>query len=180
MKNLLYLLAFSFLVLACQPEAKENPAKAIFEKNSQTVAAYLDAFCNKDLDHGAFFAEDYWSMPTYYGNTDTLFFEDMVSGDQEMFAIFDFEIVDELNLLPGVNAETKEMDGSVRHYNRMKLIIPATDSTEAIEMVFPFYESYDFNEEGKIAFYQAYGDWGGVDEYIEDLFEDELEDEEEY
>ena len=177
MKNLPHLLALSFLVLACQPEPKENPAKAVFDKNCQTVADYLDAFCKEDLDHRAFFAEEYWSIPTYYGNQDTLFLEDIISGDQEMFKIFDFEVVDELNLLPGVNAETKEMDGSVRHYNRLKLIIPGTDSSEAVEMVFPFYESYDFDENGKILFYQAYGDWGGVDKYIESLVEEAMEEE---
>ena len=33
-----------------------------------------------------------------------------------MWTKYDFAISDSINFLPGVNAETKEMDGSVRFY----------------------------------------------------------------
>ena len=65
-------------------------------------------------------------------------------------------------LLPGVNADTKEVDGSVRHYSEWEVTLPATDSTEAKSGTIKLYESFDFNEEGKIIYQQVYGDFTGL------------------
>ena len=67
---------------------------------------------------------------------------------------YDFSTSQPLNLLPGVNPETKEMDGSVRTY--FNLTVTLTENQKSITI--PMYESYDFDEDGKIVFYQFYGD----------------------
>ena len=88
--------------------------------------------------------------------------------------MFDFEIAtDSLNLLPGVNAQTHETDGSVRHYTDWKVIRPATDSTEAKSAIVKIYESFDFDENGKITYQQSYGDFGGMMEVLEDDDDDD-------
>jgi len=75
----------------------------------------------------------------------------------------DFKILtDPIVLLPGVNSETKMTDGSVRHYSNWEVTLSATDSTEAKSGMIQLYESFDFNEEGKISSQVVYGDFTGL------------------
>ncbi|HCV50381.1 MAG TPA: hypothetical protein DGP89_03470, partial [Saprospirales bacterium] len=60
--------------------------------------------------------------------------------------------------LPGVNSVTKKVDGSVRYYGIWRTTKEATDSTEAIQSDLRLYESFDFDESGKIIYQQFYGD----------------------
>jgi len=68
--------------------------------------------------------------------------------------------------LPGVDPETKKMDGSVRYYLDWEVTLSATDSTEARSGIIHFYESFDFNEDGKIVNQVGYGDFGGLMEHL--------------
>jgi hypothetical protein len=72
--------------------------------------------------------------------------------------MFDAELKTELRLLPGVNPETNEADGSVRYYGQWEVTKSATDSTEATSVIIPIYASYDFDADGKILYQQTYGD----------------------
>ena len=67
---------------------------------------------------------------------------------------------------PGVNPETKQMDGSVRYYADWEVTKPATDSTAAKSGILKMYESFDFDAEGKIIYQQGYGDFTGLMTYL--------------
>ena len=91
----------------------------------------------------------------------------MIANDKQMWATFDFKLLTSPPvLLPGVNAQTKLADGSVRHYCSWEVTLPATDSTAAKSGVIKLYESYDFDAEGKIRYQQVYGDFGGLMNYL--------------
>ena len=175
MKFIFTILCLPFLFVGCQPAgdsssesaAEESPVKEIFERNSQTVLKYLEAWQNENVDFATFFAEDYESLGTGFGDTDTIRFADLAESDRDAWERYDFELVtDPLNLLPGVNIETKEMDGSVRYYGDWKVISPASDSTEERSGTFKVYQAYVFNEEGKIRLVLTYGDFTGITNYL--------------
>ena len=71
-----------------------------------------------------------------------------------MWTKYDFAISDSINFLPGVNAETKEKDGSVRFY--FDWTVSNTENGKSITL--PLYMSFDFDNNGKINFYQFFGD----------------------
>tara|TARA_B100000614_G_scaffold139641_1_gene124133 strand:+ start:420 stop:698 length:279 start_codon:yes stop_codon:yes gene_type:complete len=80
--------------------------------------------------------------------------DDRVSAHKQMWAKYDFAISDSINFLPGVSPETKEMDGSVRFY--FDWTVNNTLSGKSITL--PIYMSFDFDNDGKINFYQFFGD----------------------
>ena len=175
MKFIFTILGLSFLIFGCQPTGdsvgesatEESQVKEIFENNSQTVLKYLEAWQNENVDYATLFAEDYEAFGTGFGDTDTIRFTDLAESDRNSWARYDFELVtDPLNLLPGVNIETKEMDGSVRYYGEWKLISPASDSTEEKSGTFRLYQTYVFNEDGKIRLILTYGDFSGITGYL--------------
>ncbi|MBG7631351.1 MAG: hypothetical protein IZT56_13100, partial [Bacteroidetes bacterium] len=65
-------------------------------------------------------------------------------------------------LLPGVDADTKLADGSVRYYSNWEITKTATDSTEAKSGILKMYESFDFDKDGKIIYQQTFGDFTGL------------------
>lgn len=172
MKFIYYPVLASILIVGCQP-AEDNSVNEAFEKNSKVVLAELEGWSNESMDYDALYAENAVVRPTSFGSPDSLGLDEIKANNQEMWDMFDFELVNEIVLLPGVNAETKKADGSVRYYNKWKVTLPATDSTEARSGEIKFYESYDFNAEGKIIYQQGFGDFGGLMEY---LLEDDSDD----
>ena len=174
MRIFISILSLTFIALACQPPV-DNSASEAFEKNSATVQAYLDAWQTENVDYDQFFTEDAMVRPTAVGTPDTVLMADMKSSDIRNWSALDFEIPKDIVFLPGVKPETKEMDGSVRYYGNWKVIIPESDSTERTEIVMKLYQSFDFNEDGKIWFMQSYGDWGGMLDIYEDVMEGEEE-----
>ena len=106
-------------------------------------------------------------LDTQFGaESDSLSLSDVIEEDKKSWANADFKIVSKINLLPGVSADTKLADGSVRYYGSWEITLPATDSTAAKSGVIRLYESFDFNEEGKIVYQQYYGDFGGLNTYF--------------
>ena len=132
----------------------DDTMQSVFERNCMTVKDYEESFCNEDIDYDNFYAVDAIVKGTTMGSQDTMRVEDRKIIHQEMFEKYDFEFSKPLNFLPGVNAETKEMDGSVRMYFNLTV----THSENNRSVTIPMYESYDFNEEGKILYLQYYGD----------------------
>jgi len=167
MKHLLTILCLTFLFIACQPAA-DNSANEAFEKNSKTVLAALEGFQNENLDHQAYYATDFVSLVTGFGaDKDSLNLDESIASDKEIWKILDFKLLnDPVVLLPGVNAETKMADGSVRYYGDWEVTRTATDSTEARSGVLKIYSSFDFDEEGKIIYEQGYGDFSGIMRYL--------------
>ena len=176
MKFIYSILCLSFLFISCQP-AVDNSANEAFEKNSKTVMSVLEGFQNESLDHQAFYATDFVGLITGFGaDKDSLSLDDAIANDKENWEMLDFKLLDDpVVLLPGVNAETKKADGSVRYYGDWEVTLPATDSTEAKSGVLKFYSSFDFNEEGKIIYEQGYGDFTGIIRYLMSADDDTTE-----
>lgn len=154
------------LFIACQPKA-DNSAQEAFEKNSKTVLANLEGWQNENLDYSVY-SKDFAMLETGFGAPkDSLTLDEMMANDKQMWATFDFKLLTSPPvLLPGVNADTKLPDGSVRHYSSWEVTVPATDSTAAKTGVIKLYESFDFDAEGKIRYQQVYGDFGGLMGYL--------------
>ncbi len=157
----------SAILIGCQPAA-DNSASEAFERNSKVVLAELAGWENENMDYDAIYADDVFFRPTSFNSPDSASLEQIKESNQQMFDMFDFELLGEPNLLPGVHAETKLVDGSVRYYGTWKVTLPATDSTEEKTAELKMYESFDFNEEGKIAYQQGFGDFGGLMHYLMD------------
>lgn len=165
MKRILMVLSVCALVIACQPK-EDNSAKEAFEKNAATMKTAMENWVNKTPDY-SLFADDFITLDTGYGATvDTLTLEQVKENDKWALENLEFKILNEINVLPGVNADTKAMDGSTRAYIDWEVTRTATDSTPARTGVLRLYHSYDFNEEGKIIYDQTYGDFSGIVQYL--------------
>ena len=165
-----YTLAFlSIFMFSCQPPP-DNSAKEAFERNSKTVMAYINGFESENIDYEAIYSKKLAVMRgTSFGSNDSTGLPEMMINDRKGWAKFDFEMVSRpVVLLPGVNIDTKEMDGSVRYYGTWKVTLPATDSTDGKTGVIKLYESFDFDEDGKIVLQQYYGDGSGLFMYLND------------
>lgn len=151
MKLIYSLLCLSLLFGGCQPAA-DNSANEAFEKNSQTALAYLQSFQNENPDYSQF-AKDFMATDTGFGGKDSINLEQFMMNDKNILAKYDFKILTEpLVLLPGVNVDTKMVDGSVRYYADWQVTRPAAEGVEAKSGVVRIYESFDFDENGKIRF----------------------------
>lgn len=164
MKPICILLLAFILMVSCQPQP-DNTANEAFEKNSKTVLANIQGWENENLDY-SMYADDFIMRDTGFGGKDTVDLKTMMAMDKDLWAAFDFKIIGEPVLLPGVNTETKKADGSVRYYGDWEVTRTATDSTQAKTGVIKLYESFDFNPEGKIIFQQIYGDFTGLMMYL--------------
>lgn len=167
MKKLFTFLFLSTIIIGCQPPP-DNSAAETFEKNSETVMAYINGFEKESVDYEAIYSKDLVVMRgTSFGSNDSTFLTQLILNDRKGWAKFDFEMMTRpVVLLPGVNADTKKLDGSVRYYGTWKVTLPATDSTEARSGVIKLYETFDFNEEGKIIYQGFYGDGSGLFMYL--------------
>ena len=176
MKHLLTILCLTFLFIACQP-APDNSANETFEKNSKTVLTVLEGFQNENLDHQAYYATDYVGLITGFGSDkDSLSLDESIESDKQNWKMLDFKLLDDpVVMLPGVNADTKMADGSVRYYGDWEVTRPATDSNDAKTGVLRIYSSFDFNEEGKIIYEQGYGDFTGIIRYLMSADDDTTE-----
>lgn len=166
MKHLMLTLVLVILLLSCNTEEKDNSTDMAFEKNSETVLANLKGWQNENLDY-SMYSDDFRMFETAVNaEKDSLSLDEVKTSDKELWAAYDFKMLNDPQLLPGVNPETKKPDGSVRHYSDWEVSIAATDSTEAKSGVIHLYESFDFDEEGKIRLQQVYGDFTGLMMYL--------------
>ena len=170
MKSLLAIIGIGIFIVGCQAPV-DNSAQETFEKNSATVLEYLQAWEKESLDFDKYFAENAWVRPTSVGSVDSMSRAEMIANDKQNWESLDFAIPSDIVFLPGVNTNTKQMDGSVRYYGVWTMTVPATDSTKAVSVEIDMYESYDFDENGKIVLLQSYADWGGMKEAFEDAME---------
>tara|TARA_B110000263_G_C15150730_1_gene437746 strand:+ start:256 stop:762 length:507 start_codon:yes stop_codon:yes gene_type:complete len=158
MKKTIYLLTVILCISACNTEVAvevtNDKESKIFEKNCETVRSYEAAFCQENIDYEKFYSDNAIIKGTTLGSKDSMNVADRKAAHQEMWQKYDFSISQPLNLLPGVNPETKKMDGSVRMYFNLTIILTENENSITI----PIYESYDFDDEGKILFLQYYGD----------------------
>ncbi len=174
MKLILFALLTGALVTGCQQQTEDgaNAAQKAFDRNSQTIKKMISDWENENLDYSVY-AEDFYMLPTYFGAEDSISLEEMKVADEENFTYMDYELVNDLILLPGVNPETKEMNGSVRFYGTWKATLAATDSTPAKSSLIDMYHTFEFNDEGKIINEQSYGDFGGIQSWLTEKPADE-------
>lgn len=156
MKAILSIFGLSLLLVGCQMQT-DNSARDLFEKNSQTVLSELDAFQNESFNN-SIYAKDFTMLNTGFGKKGSIGVDALKKRNAEMWKMYDFKLLtDPLVLLPGVDSETKLLDGSVRYYGEWEVTRTATDSTEAKSATVLLYESFDFNEQGKLQMQQYYG-----------------------
>jgi len=176
MKFIYSILCIIILFIGCKTETDnsvketneaENVANETFKKNSATVLANLKGWQSESIDY-SMYADDFIASDTGFGaKKDTITLNEMIANDKLFWASYDFKLLtDPPVLLPGVNADTKMLDGSVRHYSDWEVTLSATDSTEAKTGVVHLYESFDFNDEGKISNQVVYGDFTGIMMYL--------------
>ena len=171
MKILLSLLSLILLFGSCKNEHEgdhdnTDTVAAVFEVNSKTIMANLKGWQEENLDY-SMYADDFYMFDTAFGaKKDSLTLEEMKAFDKQMWADYDFQMVSEVVLLPGVERGGTKPDGSVRHYPLWEVTLAATDSTEARSATIQLYESFDFNKDGKIVRQQAYGDFTGLMMYL--------------
>ena len=163
MRFIYAILCVSFLFVGCQPKV-DNSANEALEKNSKTVLTLLEGFQKESIDYAAIYSDSLAVQTTGYGATkESLNLEEIKESNKEIWAKFDFKLVtDPISLLPGVNADTKMADGSVRYYGAWEVTVPATNSLEAKSGVIQLYASYDFDADGKVNNQQSYGDFTGL------------------
>lgn len=151
-------------LFACLPQPdNQHERNNSFEKNAETVITYLHQYASEQIDYPHLFAKDFVLKGTWQGAKDSLNLSEAIAKDSASFALFDFKILtNPLVMLPGVDGETKKENGSVRYYGKWEVTLPATDSTDSKSTTIEMYETFDFNEEGKIIFQAYYGDFGGM------------------
>ncbi len=158
MKKTIYVLSIMIFVSSCNlnvsDEVSNHNFSKIFEENSNTVIAYEEAFCKENIDYEKFYSEKAVIKGTILGDKDSLFVADRKVAHKELWQKYDFSM-SPLDPLPGVNLETKKMDGSVRMY----FDITITLSENGNSVTIPMYNSFDFDDEGKILYLQYYGDF---------------------
>ena len=158
MKKTIYILSVVIFASSCNSEVSieltNNNVSKIFEENCETVIAYEEAFCQENINYEKFYSENAIIKGTILGDKDSMFVADRKVAHQELWKKYDFSM-SPLDPLPGVNMETKKMDGSVRMY----FDITITLSENGKSVTIPMYNSFDFDDEGKILFLQYYGDF---------------------
>ncbi|MDX1627853.1 MAG: hypothetical protein R3345_04085 [Fulvivirga sp.] len=172
MKIIYFITALAIFMAGCQQNATESTTEAsdneaakvdsLFKVNSETIKAYIKSWENENIDHDQLYAEGAIMRGTGINDKDSISLEEMKAMDKEMAKMYDFEFMSDVVLLPGVNAQTLKPDGSVRYYGDWKVIRPATDTSEERSAIIKLYESFDFDEGGKIVYQQVYGDFTGL------------------
>ncbi|WP_298239348.1 hypothetical protein [uncultured Algibacter sp.] len=170
MKIMYSILCLALLIVGCKEVPKEdNSANDLFKKNSETVLKSISDWENETLDY-SIFAENAVGLNTFFGaEVDSIMIQsdEAKAMDKQFLARYDFKFLSTpVQLLPGVNPDTKKPDGSVRYYGAWEVTLPATDSTEAKSGVIKVYNSLDFDENGKIIYSQGYGDYSGLMNYL--------------
>lgn len=167
-------LTFSFVAAAvvaalffsCNPPATD--ATETFEANSSTIAEVFAEFEAESDEFFTHFAPDAVWRGTGLNAPDTVTLEQVTAKYKAAWAKYNYELISPVNFLPGVNPETKAMDGSVRGYFEWNISKPATDSTEEKSVRVKVYESFDFNPEGQIMYTQVYGNLLAGYAYLEE------------
>jgi hypothetical protein len=139
-----------------------------FNENCETVRSYIEGLQSENVDY-SLFADDFYRINTAFrAKQDTIRLTEFIDSRVNFAAAYDVELIIEPVLLPGVLAETGEPNGSVRYYSQWRLTTEASDEKPSKEAVIKLYESFDFNEEGKISINMVYGDFTAMFQYLND------------
>lgn len=168
MKKLVIQLLIGIFIVACQSQPSQDPDQSMeaFKRNSETVLRDLENWQNETPDY-SIFIDGYYHYPTNFSlSQDSVTLEQMIAKDKMLLAMYDFELISDLTLLPGVHPVTRELDGSVRFYSNWKVTKTATDSTAERSATLRIYYSYDFNKDGQVTYLDRIGDYSGLMSYL--------------
>ncbi len=183
MKLTYYVLGLSLFFIGCKDANEKSTTMEVetemsmddvFNKNSETVMSNLKGWQNENLDY-SMYSDDFVMLDTFFGaEKDSISLTEMKESDKMLWKNYDFKLMTEPPvLLPGVNSDTKKPDGSVRLYSDWEVTRVATDSMPAKSGMLHMYESFDFDENGKIVYQQGYADFTGLMMYLDK--KDEME-----
>lgn len=158
--------AAAVVLFSCSQPASD--ASATFEANSATIAEVFADFEAESDDFFTHFNADAIWRGTGLNAPDSVSLEQITAKYKAAWANYDYELISPTNFLPGVNPQTKAVDGSVRGYFEWNISKAATDSTEARSVRVKVYESFDFNPEGEIIYTQVYGNLIAGYAYLEE------------
>ena len=158
--------AAAVVLFSCSQPASDASAK--FEANSATIAEVFADFEAESDDFFTHFNADAFWRGTGLNAPDSVSLEQVTAKYKTAWANYDYELISPTNFLPGVNPQTKAVDGSVRGYFEWNISKAATDSTEARSVRVKVYESFDFNPEGEIIYTQVYGNLIAGYAYLEE------------
>ena len=166
MKIMYSMLCLALLIVGCKAELDNSAvANELFAKNCETALKSITDWESEMPDY-SIYGDSAVAYNTYFGAENAVTMiqsEESKARDEDFLANYDFKLVTSPPIfLPGVNADTKLPDGSVRYYGAWEVTKAATDSTEAKSGTIRIYESFDFDENGKIAIQQGYGDYSGL------------------
>ena len=173
-KTILAISAICLFGISCQNESSHDDGHAHasmiledkFNNNCETVRRYLDALQTETADY-SMFAKDFYRLNTaFLAKDDNISLNDFIDARTDFWANYNAEMISEPVLLPGVFGETGEPNGSVRHYSEWRLTSKGADSKEPKEATIKLYESFDFNDEGKISINMVYGDFSAMFQYL--------------
>ena len=160
------IVAAAAVLFSCSQPAPDASAK--FEANSATIAqVFADFEAESDDFFTHFNAEAVW-RGTGLNAPDSVTLEQVTAKYKAAWSKYDYELVSPTNFLPGVNPQTKTVDGSVRGYFEWKISKAATDYTEAKSVRVKVYESFDFNPDGEIVYTQVYGNLAAGYAYLDE------------
>lgn len=160
------IVAAAVVLFSCSQPASDASAK--FEANSATIAEVFADFEAESDDFFTHFNADAIWRGTGLNAPDSVSLEQVTAKYKTAWANYDYELISPTNFLPGVNPQTKAVDGSVRGYFEWNISKAATDSTEARSVRVKVYESFDFNPEGEIIYTQVYGNLIAGYAYLEE------------
>ena len=147
--------AVAVILFSC--ESPDAPAAVTFETNSATIARVFADFEAESDDFFTHFNEGAVWRGTGLNAPDTVTLQEVTAKYKAAWAKYDYELISPTNFLPGVNPETKVVDGSVRGYFEWDISKPATDTSVERSVRVKVYESFDFNPEGEIIYTQVFG-----------------------
>ena len=178
MKKIIYAFCvIGLLTASCQNGKSEHDAHAHaamileqkFQENCETVRSYIEGLQSENIDY-SLFADDFYRINTgFQAKQDTVTLDKFIDSRANFAAAYNVELMIEPVLLPGVLAETGEPNGSVRYYSEWRITTKETDENSSKEATIKLYESFDFNEEGKISINMVYGDFTAMFQYLNDI-----------
>ena len=126
MKKAIGFLAIGLTAVACQAPQEDNTIQATFDANCETVRSAIDNFQNEVATFDEYSADFVGSQTNFNPTGDSTSLDELKESRPGWWAMFDAELKTDLRLLPGVNPETNEVDGSVRYYGQWEVTKSAT------------------------------------------------------
>lgn len=155
--------------IACQaPKNDLASSLEAFKTNAESIKKMMQNYVDETPDYSVYDSTFVFYPTNFYTkNPISIALKEYRVRDKFILDIYDFEIVDALNPIPGFDAETQKIDNSVNVNVTWKITKSATDSTKRRSAMMPIHHAYYFNEEGKIVKYESFGNFTGLFQYLD-------------